>query len=243
MNTEKLVSIIRRAYTAYPDKVFSQKGANYTCINPYSYGILRKYQDLIDNFDGIFVDGISMCWWIRIFYGIKVPRLSFDMTTIAKDFFETLSANGQSVYFIGAKDEEVSETVRLIKEEYPNLNILGFRNGFFKDSEERKLSINTIVKKNPDFVVIGMGTPLQEQYMIDLRNAGFKGTSFTCGGYLRQASKGIHYFPDWVDRYNLRGIYRQFKEKGIFKRNYNTLIQFPILFTYDSIKSKITKSK
>lgn len=238
MNIQNLISLLKKSASDYPEKIFNSKRANYTCINPFSYGILRKYEYIIDKMDGIFVDGISMCWWINLYFKVKVPRLSFDMTTIAKEFFNRLSLNGKSVYFIGAKEEEITKTIQYIRNEFPNINISGFRNGYFSNVNDRNIAIRTIVNQKPDFVVIGMGTPLQEQFAIDLREAGYDGISFTCGGYLRQASTGIHYFPDWVNKFNLRGFYRQFKEKGIFKRNYNTLIEFPILFTYDTVISK-----
>lgn len=238
MNAKKLVSLINKSSSEYPDIIFSRISANYTFVNPYSYVILRNYPEIIDNIDGLFVDGISMCWWIKLFCGIKVPRLSFDMTTVAKDFFKILSIKGESVFFIGAKEEEIAQTIKLIQQEFPSLNIKGFRNGYFRDNVERKISLDSIVKINPNYVVIGMGTPIQEQYMIDLKNAGFSGTIFTCGGFLHQSVSGMNYYPDWINKYNLRGFYRQFKEKGVFQRNYQTFIQFPFLFLYDLIKSK-----
>ena len=64
------------------------------------------------------------------------------------------------------------------------------------------------------------------------------GIGFTCGGFLHQTAQRMNYYPDWINKYNLRAFYRLYKEKGLFKRLYNVLIQFPILFTIDTIKAR-----
>ena len=121
---------------------------------------------------------------------------------------------------------------------YHNIKIVGFRNGYFTSEVERNQEIDHILNINPGFVIIGMGSPIQEKFIIDLKNAGYEGIAFTCGGFLHQTSSSIKYYPDWINRFNLRAFYRLFHERGMFKRLYNVLIEFPILFTYDSIKAK-----
>lgn len=123
------------------------------------------------------------------------------------------------------------------------MNIAGYRNGYFLLPEDRTQEIKKIVAENPDFVIVGMGSPLQEQFALDLKEAGFQGIVFTCGGFLHQTANGINYYPDWINRYNLRAFYRLYKEKGLFKRLYNVLIEFPILFTWDTFKTKVAKQQ
>lgn len=80
-----------------------------------------------------------------------------------------------------------------------------------------------------------MGSPLQEQFALDLKKSGYNGVVFTCGGFLHQTARGIKYYPEWVNKYNLRAFYRLFHEKGLWGRLYNVLIEFPILFTFDTV--------
>ncbi len=116
--------------------------------------------------------------------------------------------------------------------------VAGYRNGYFLDVDDRRRAIRDIVDSGADFAIVGMGAPLQEQFALDLRDAGFKGIVFTCGGFLHQTADRINYYPDWVNRYNLRAFYRLFHEKGLWGRLYNVLIEFPVLFTYDTIRSR-----
>lgn len=242
MNLCRFVDTITESASNYPHITFSRKRAIYTCVNPFSYHLVRKQRELYEKMDGIYVDGMLMCVLIKLLWGNKIPRLSFDMSGMAIDLFDRLNNKKESIYFIGAKQDALESTIGIIKKSYPNINIAGYRNGYFLSQEEREKEIKNIVTINPDFVVVGMGSPLQERFCIDLKEAGYNGIAFTCGGFLHQTATRLNYYPDWINKYNLRAIYRLFHEKGLWGRLYNVLIQFPILFTIDTILTKTNLS-
>lgn len=227
---------LRQSGAGYPEEVLVSNGKIYTFVNPYSYKFVRRNHDLFNSMDGIFADGIFMCFNLRLFFGLKVPRLSFDMTKMAKDLFEKISTTGESIYIIGAKQNEVEDTVGIIRENYPDINICGYRNGYFSDDAERDEILGEIIDLNPDYLIAGLGTPLQEKFILELKKRGFRGTAFTCGAFVKQTSGGLNYYPGWVDKYNLRYFYRQFNEKGLFSRNFDTFIRFPYLMALDRVK-------
>ena len=240
MTSKDLVDRIYRTALAYPEKVFSTPVKAYTCINPYSYHIFKANPEIYDRLDGIFVDGMTMCWWIRLLWGKRIPRLSFDMAGMAVDLFSHLNKKDteEDIYFIGARQDELEATIEQFRKSYPLMKINGYRNGYFKDASEREEAIREIIRRDPKFVIVGMGSPLLERFITDLRNAGFKGISFTCGGFLHQTSRRINYYPHWVNKCNLRAFYRLFNEKGMFKRLWQVLAVFPTTFTLDSIKDR-----
>ena len=241
MYNRRFVEIINESATNYPHITFSRKGAIYTCVNPFSYHIVRKQQDVYYKMDGLYVDGMLMCKLINLLWNKNIPRLSFDMAGMAVDLFHRLNNNDETIYFVGAKQEALEATVSQIKKSYPQMNIAGYRNGYFLLPEDRQREINRIVSLNPDFVIVGMGSPIQERFCIDLKEAGYKGIAFTCGGFLHQTASRINYYPEWVNKYNLRAFYRLFHEKGLWGRLYNVLIEFPILFSWDTILTKFHK--
>lgn len=243
MNNREFVRKIASSAFAYPDRIFAVgDGRIYTCVNPFSYHLVRRHPELYDKMDGLFVDGMTMCWLIRLLWGKRVPRLSFDMSSMAVDLFSYLNnkETSRSIYFLGTKQEILEETIKQFHKNYLKMNIAGYRNGYFIDNDDRKKAITDIIQSNCDFAVIGMGSPLQEQFALDLKNAGYKGIVFTCGGFLHQSAKDINYYPKWVNKYNLRAFYRLSHEKGLWSRLYNVLIEFPIIFTYDSLRTKLS---
>ena len=225
----------------YPEETFIKKPSIYTCVNSYSYHLVRKNPHLYNQMDGLYIDGLLMAKAIGILWRRPIPRLSFDMTTMARDLFQLLNNSSKSIYFVGTKQEELEKSIANISNAYPNMHIAGYRNGYFSNDEERLRAIETIISINPDYVVVGMGSLLQEQFILDLKTNGYKGIAFTCGGFLHQTANDIYYYPDWINKYNLRAFYRLYKEKGLFRRLYNVLIEFPILFTWDSLMTKMRK--
>lgn len=239
MDHRKLIQIITASEQKFDkEELLNNSSPKVTFINPFGYHLYRKNKELYESFDTIYVDGMLMCKFINFLYGLSITRRSFDYTSIAKQLFSLAQDNGNSIYLIGASDHEIRQTVSMLKKDYPKLNLLGFRNGFFSNKNERKATLDTIKNLNPDFVVVGMGAVLQEKFIIDLHKTGYRGKSFSCGGYLRQASTGLDYYPKWIDKYNLRAFYRLFKEKGMFRRLYNILLEFPVLFIYDKYTNR-----
>ncbi len=239
MPTKEFIDKIERSATGYPVSTFSTRGKVYSCVNPYSYHIVKENPELYAALDGIFVDGMTMCWWLRLLWGKKIPRLSFDMAGMAVDLFDRLNKEDseEDIYFIGARQEELEATVRQFRKAYPRMRIKGYRNGYFNDPDERRNAIDEIVRLDPSFVIVGMGSPLQERFVVDLRNAGYGGIAFTCGGFLHQTSRRINYYPAWVDRMNLRAFYRLLHEKGMAGRLWQVLVAFPVRFTIDRFKN------
>lgn len=243
MDVRWFIDKIAGTQDRYPDEVFSSSNKFYTCLNPFSYHLIRRNPELFKRLDGLFIDGMTMCWAVRALWGLKITRLSFDMTGIAPDLFAFLNdkATDRTIYFIGSRQPEVEAAVKQISKNYPNIKVAGYRNGYFSSPEERREALREIVETAPDFTIVGMGSPLQEQFVVDLKDAGYKGNAFTCGGFLHQTTERINYYPDWINRYNLRAFYRLFKEKGLYKRLWKILVTFPIIFSYDSILTKLSK--
>ena len=244
MNNRKLIQKIVDSVSTYPDGTFAVgKGRVYTCVNPFSYHLVRTRPQLYESMDGLFVDGMIMCWLIRILWRKRIDRHSFDMTGMAADLFSYLNNSpNRSIYFIGTKHEILEKTITQFRDSYPNMNIIGYRNGYFADCDKINV-INEIIKANSDFTIVGMGAPLQEQFGADLKKAGYKGIIFTCGGFLHQSANNIQYYPNWINKYNLRAFYRLFHEKNLCGRLYNVLIEFPVLFTWDTFATKWHRNK
>lgn len=242
MNINWLITKITQSSQNYPEKIFTEKNRIYTCINSFKYHIFHRDPEPYRQMDGIFVDGIFMCKALRWLWKIKVQRLSFDMTSIAKDLFPRICKTGESIYFIGDSQEMIEKSVTQFRSSYPDMKIAGFRNGFFSNDVERKNAIEEIIKIQPDYVIVGMGGKIQEEFLYDLKRDGFNGIGFTCGGFFHQATKQLYYYPEWVNKYNLRAPYRMIKEKT-YKRLFHLLGSFPFLLICDTLTTKLSKSK
>lgn len=206
----------------------------YTFLNPVSYLEAIKHRELFDAFDGIFADGSILVAAIQCLYGKTVTRRSFDMTSLAPIVFKFAEEKGKSIYIIASKPEEISKAVKIFKQKWPLLKIIGFRNGYFSSEEEMDKVIEQIRELKPDFLIVGMGIVMQETFLVKVKKANVDCIGFTCGGFVHQtAYSEIQYYPKWIDWMNLRFLYRMYKEKHTRKRYVQAALLFPVRFIYE----------
>jgi N-acetylglucosaminyldiphosphoundecaprenol N-acetyl-beta-D-mannosaminyltransferase len=81
-----------------------------------------------------------------------------------------------------------------------------------------------------------MGVVRQERFLLAARNAGFRGVGFTCGGFIHQTARDeIDYYPAWINRWNLRFLYRMYREPHTRMRYLKAGIVFPIKFLLERL--------
>lgn len=188
-----------------------------TFLNPYSYLLTRKTGSL-HNIDYIGVDGMLLKWIFNLFLIKKILRKSFDATSLAPRLFSLCETSNKSVYFIGSTEANIKNFHWVIKQSNPILNIVGFRGGYFNSEDDQSNAVDLIIKLSPDFVIVGMGSPHQENFVLRLKRDGFDGVAITCGGYFHQTTKKTDYYPKFFDKYNLRWVYRILDEPKLIIR-------------------------
>lgn len=215
MSTSKL-----KISKEYSDKLLEYQGA-YSFVNLAS---IKRVLKLGDSDITYFCDGILMSLLISLFSLKKIKRVSFDFTSIARHVFSYCEANNLKIIIIGATELESLAFYNKIKRKYPNLNISA-RNGYFKQDERNDL-IHNIIQAKYNVVVVGLGAGIQDEFLKDLLLAGHIGTSFSCGGFVRQEStKEVDYYPKWVNVMYLRAFYRMYREPHTIQRY---LIDYPL---------------
>lgn len=218
------------------NQIFETKGKVYTYLNPVSYLTALDNKELFGKMDGIFADGGLLVKTIKMLYGKQVTRRSFDMTSMAPELFEYAEVHGKTVYIVASKHEQVGKAVEIFRERYPKVKFAGYRNGYFSSEREMDKEAKHICEVNPDFLIVGMGALMQEKFLLKVKSAGFKGVGFTCGGFIHQTSKNeIDYYPAWVDKTNLRFVYRMWKEPHTRKRYLMAGLLFPVRFIVERI--------
>lgn len=130
-----------------------------------------------------------------------------------------------SIYLYGGKPK-ISEFAReeLIKK-YPEINIIGVCDGY---CEEQK-AVKDIMEKKPDILFVGLGSPKQEDFIIEHKKI-FTNTKIflPVGGAFDVISKSKKRAPNWVIKCNMEWLYRLIKEPTRFKRQLK-LIKFMYL--------------
>ena len=166
-------------------------------------------------------DGVGAVWALKkkgFTDVVKIPGCELWLDLVAK-YYKT-----KSFYLVGGKQSIIDETVLKLKDEFTEINICNYRNGYIKTEEEIEALITDIVKLKPDVVFVAMGSPKQELLMerIQKQHAavyqGLGGSFDVYTGNVKRAPKW------WVDN-NLEWAYRLVKQPSRIKRQIH-LVRF-----------------
>lgn len=122
------------------------------------------------------------------------------------------------VYLLGARPEVVSQTAEVLCRKYPSLTICGIHDGYFKKEDWPAVS-QEIKDLHPDFVFVGISSPLKEYLVEYLQNDGNNAVFMGVGGSFDVISGNIPRAPEWMQKANLEWLFRMMQEpKRLFKR-------------------------
>jgi UDP-Gal:alpha-D-GlcNAc-diphosphoundecaprenol beta-1,4-galactosyltransferase len=212
------------------------KPGAYIYVNPFNYLFLRRRSDITDvafyRSDGFYLISVLKTFLPN---SINFYRQSFDMTSLAPIVFDYCQRNNLSVFIAGGKPDDAAKFKAHLSPHFPELIWKGDIDGY-KSEEE---IIESVLNANADVVILGLGNIKQESVAGKLACVR-EGLYFTCGAFISQTanSKTIHYYPEWVNKYNLRWLYRFFTESHVIKRVIRYYPVFLFYFLKDLIKKQ-----
>jgi N-acetylglucosaminyldiphosphoundecaprenol N-acetyl-beta-D-mannosaminyltransferase len=107
----------------------------------------KKLEKIVNSCEIINADGASVVLASR-FLGHPLPERVAGVD-LMQDLVKLAAQNGYSIYLLGAKQEVVEKTAEKLKQQYPQINICGIRNGYFEDAEWKNIA-DDIRQKKPD---------------------------------------------------------------------------------------------
>lgn len=145
-------------------------------------------------------------------YVTKIPGCELWLQIISMTYQQ-----GKTFYLIGGKQEVINQTIINLKNDFPGINIVNYRNGYIKTDEEKQALIDDIANKKPDVVFVAMGSPKQELLMEEMNkkhSAIYQGL----GGSFDVYTNNVKRAPKWWIDHNLEWAYRLIKEPVRLKR-------------------------
>lgn len=168
-----------------------------------------SYRDIINNVaDYVTADGIGIVKAARMLDKRLPERVTgYDLFTW---FLDTANKDKLRVYLIGAKPEVIQAVEKKVKSKYPDIDLVGCEDGYFKDSLETVAS--RIKAAQPDLVFAALGFPKQERLLAILREEGLLATMMGVGGSFDVFSGMAKRAPKAFQDAHLEWFYRLLKE-------------------------------
>ena len=149
--------------------------------------------------------------------------------------YEISAEKGHRLFLFGGSEDVNSKAVSNLREKFPQINIVGNRNGYNISDEDIVLEIS---RSNPEIVMIALGSPKQEILAKKLLES-FPHTLFIgCGGALDIISGKVKRAPLFFQNNHLEWFYRLASNPKRIKRQ-----KVLLLFMMKIIKEGIINKK
>jgi N-acetylglucosaminyldiphosphoundecaprenol N-acetyl-beta-D-mannosaminyltransferase len=121
-----------------------------------------KLRRIVDECGLVNADGQSIVWASRLLGNPLPERVAgIDLMHSLLDLAER---RGYRVYFLGARPEVLERALERIRRIHPGLRIVGARDGYFSEDEDRSVSA-AIGASRPDIVFVAISSPRKEYFL------------------------------------------------------------------------------
>ena len=164
-------------------------------------------------------DGVGAVWALQkkgFQNTVKIPGCELWLDLV-KTYYKT-----KTFYLVGGQQAIIEETVAQLQAEFKGIQIVNYRNGYVKTEEEKQALITDIVAKQPDVVLVAMGSPKQELLMEEIQQQ-HKATYQGLGGSFDVYTGHVERAPKWWVNNQLEWAYRLIKQPSRIKRQIHLL--------------------
>ena len=194
-------------------------------LNAYALTIAQKdveFKNALDSAGLLINDGVGIEKLVTKM-GYKVPE-NLNGTDLIPKLVEIAAKKDKKVFLLGAKEEMVSAAAEEINSKYQKQVVADYNNGFF-DAIETDNIIERINSSDAEFIILGMGMPIQEKWIYNNADKLTNVKVIIAGGAIIDYMSGkLKRSPEiWV-KLKLEWLYRMLREpKRLIKRNWATI--------------------
>lgn len=223
MNTEIDNLTIDEALKRIDELILENKNAY--VVTPNVDHIVRLERDgelkeVYRHADLILTDGKPLVWISKLYGKPIKEKIS------GSDLFPRLCAlaakKGYKMFFLGAAEGVAAKAAENLTKRFEGLQVVGTYSppfAFEKDKAERAKIVKMIKDVSPHILIVGLGCPKQELFILHNKDVLGVPLSLGLGASLDFEAGKIKRAPAWMSEHGLEWFYRFLKEpKRMFKR-------------------------
>ncbi|MBO7636551.1 MAG: WecB/TagA/CpsF family glycosyltransferase [Paludibacteraceae bacterium] len=144
---------------------------------------------------------------------------------VMEGFLKSANEKGQKIYLLGAKEETLQALIEILKRDYPNMKIVGFHNGYFKEEEEDAIA-EAISKVAPDYLFLGMPTPRKEHFILKYKRKIDVGVFLGVGGAFDARANVMKRPPKFMRGHGLEAFFRVLRSPRVYGKRLHIFREF-----------------
>lgn len=178
-------------------------------VNGHALSLARTseaYRQAVSKADIIHADGGFIVSASKRRKGAQIPERS-GTTDMIHDFAQRFVQTGNTFYLLGGTEEVNAQCCERLLSMYPGLKIVGRRNGYFSEEEERSI-IDDINRSGADVLWVGLGKPKEQFFSVKWQSELKVSWVITCGGCYNYITGDYKRAPQWMQNANLEWLHR-----------------------------------
>jgi N-acetylglucosaminyldiphosphoundecaprenol N-acetyl-beta-D-mannosaminyltransferase len=164
------------------------------------------YRDVLDGGDFVFGDGTGVRWAARL-QGVKVAE-NLSGTDFVPELFLATGGRGYSYFMLGSDEGTVGKAAEYARAQFPGWRLAGTHHGYLRDETITAAAIEQINAARPNVLLVGMGNPLQERWIMANRARLKAPLCLGIGGLFDYWAGNVSRAPGWLRRLGHEWLWR-----------------------------------
>jgi N-acetylglucosaminyldiphosphoundecaprenol N-acetyl-beta-D-mannosaminyltransferase len=194
--------------------------ANHNLHSIYLFHVDTQMQKFYHTAYKIHIDGMPLIYLARIFgYPVAREHRVTYLDWIWALMFES-ELQSWRVFYLGGKPGVAARAAELLRQRYPGLHLETHHGYFNRIGPENDQLLERIRCFKPNILLVGMGMPLQEHWILENLDAVECNVILTAGACFDYIAGAIPLPPRWMGRLGLEWLFRLASEPGRLWKRY-----------------------
>ncbi len=176
------------------------------------------YRQVLNAADFVFADGTGIDWAAHL-QGVRVLE-----NMVGTDFvpllFQETAGRGYSYFMLGADARTITVAADYARRSFPGWRQAGCHQGYLTDQRVNAAAIAEINAARPDVLLVGMGNPLQEQWIERHLPQLNVGVCLGIGGLFDYWAGNVSRAPQWLRRLGHEWLWRLLQQPALKAHRY-----------------------
>lgn len=180
------------------------------------------FRQFIDTADIAYADGVPLMVWRRLLWSDCASAQRFTLTHRMIEFMTLCRDRGWRVHYVGSDARVLEDGMQAIRSNVPGIVLTGQHGFFSRDpgGSECEQVVAQINASHCEVVMVGMGMPVQEQWIGAVAERLQAPVIWAVGGAIEYYSGHVAMAPAWVNGLGLEWAFRLAQRPRRFAHRY-----------------------
>lgn len=194
--------------------------ANHNLHSVYLFHRQAKMRSFYELADYIHIDGMPLVFWACLLgLGLQAKnRITY--VDWLKPMMRKAAENNWRIFYLGGRPGVAEKALRKIKDEFPDLKTQCHHGFFDMHGGSNQEVLAEITRFQPQVLLVGMGMPRQEYWILDNVHDLTVNVVLTSGACFDYLAGVIPTPPRWLGKIGMEWVYRLAHEPGRLWKRY-----------------------